>query len=52
MKIAIGADHAGFAAKEEIKTVIKALGHAPRLEYYQRLERELVRRLSKEGIRV
>ena len=27
MKIAIGADHAGFAAKEEIKTVIKALGH-------------------------
>ena len=29
MKIAIGADHAGFAAKEEIKTVIKALGHTP-----------------------
>ena len=28
MKIAIGADHAGFAVKEEIKTVIKALGHA------------------------
>lgn len=28
MKIAIGADHAGFAAKEEIKTVVKALGHA------------------------
>jgi ribose 5-phosphate isomerase B len=28
MKIAIGADHAGFATKEEIKTVIKALGHA------------------------
>ena len=27
MKIALGADHAGFAAKEEIKTVIKALGH-------------------------
>ena len=27
MKIAIGADHAGFAAKEEIKAVIKALGH-------------------------
>ena len=27
MKIAIGADHAGFAAKEEIKNVIKALGH-------------------------
>ena len=27
MKIAIGADHAGFDAKEEIKTVIKALGH-------------------------
>ena len=28
MKIALGSDHAGFAAKEEIKTVIKALGHA------------------------
>jgi ribose 5-phosphate isomerase B len=28
MKIAIGADHAGFAAKEEIKNVIKALGHS------------------------
>jgi ribose 5-phosphate isomerase B len=28
MKIAIGADHAGFAAKEEIRTVLKALGHA------------------------
>lgn len=27
MKIAIGADHAGFLAKEEIKNVIKALGH-------------------------
>ena len=27
MKIAIGADHAGYYAKEEIKTVIKALGH-------------------------
>lgn len=27
MKIVIGADHAGFAAKEEIKNVIKALGH-------------------------
>jgi ribose 5-phosphate isomerase B len=27
MKIALGSDHAGFAAKEEIKTVIKALGH-------------------------
>ncbi|MBV8880988.1 MAG: RpiB/LacA/LacB family sugar-phosphate isomerase, partial [Planctomycetaceae bacterium] len=27
MKIAIGADHAGFGAKEEMKTVIKALGH-------------------------
>jgi len=27
MKIAIGADHAGFAAKEEIKNVIRALGH-------------------------
>jgi hypothetical protein len=29
-----------------------ALGHAPRLEHYQRLERELVRRLVKEGVRV
>jgi hypothetical protein len=29
-----------------------SLGHAPRLEYYQRLERELIRRLSKEGVRV
>lgn len=28
MKIAIGADHAGFAAKEEIRKVIQALGHA------------------------
>jgi ribose 5-phosphate isomerase B len=28
MKIAIGADHAGFAVKEEIRTVLKALGHA------------------------
>ena len=27
MKIAIGADHAGFAAKEEMKNVLKALGH-------------------------
>ena len=27
MKIAIGSDHAGFDAKEEIKKVIKALGH-------------------------
>ena len=27
MRVAIGADHAGFAAKEEIKTVIRALGH-------------------------
>jgi ribose 5-phosphate isomerase B len=27
MKIAIGADHAGYAAKEEIKNVIRALGH-------------------------
>ena len=27
MKIAIGADHAGFTVKEEIKAVIKALGH-------------------------
>lgn len=29
MKVAIGADHAGFAAKEELKTVLKALGHEP-----------------------
>jgi ribose 5-phosphate isomerase B len=29
MNVAIGADHAGFAAKEEIKAVIKALGHVP-----------------------
>ena len=28
MKVAIGADHAGFAAKEEIKVVLRALGHA------------------------
>ena len=27
MKFAIGADHAGFTVKEEIKAVIKALGH-------------------------
>ena len=27
MKIAIGADHAGFSAKEEMKTVLRALGH-------------------------
>jgi ribose 5-phosphate isomerase B len=29
MNVAIGSDHAGFAAKEELKAVIKALGHAP-----------------------
>lgn len=29
MNVAIGADHAGFAAKEEIKAVIRALGHVP-----------------------
>ena len=29
MKIAVGADHAGFAAKEELKTLIRALGHVP-----------------------
>jgi ribose 5-phosphate isomerase B len=29
MKVAIGSDHAGFSAKEELKTVIKALGHTP-----------------------
>jgi hypothetical protein len=29
-----------------------SLGHAPRLESYQRLERELLRRLSREGIRI
>lgn len=28
MKVAIGADHAGFAAKEELKALIRALGHA------------------------
>lgn len=28
MKVAIGADHAGFAAKEELKAVLRALGHA------------------------
>jgi hypothetical protein len=28
------------------------LGHAPRLEYYRRLEQELVRRLAEEGVRV
>ena len=27
MKIAIGADHAGFSVKEEMKNVLKALGH-------------------------
>lgn len=27
MKVAIGADHAGFAAKEELKVLIRALGH-------------------------
>jgi ribose 5-phosphate isomerase B len=27
MKIAIGADHAGFTAKEEMKNVLKVLGH-------------------------
>jgi ribose 5-phosphate isomerase B len=29
MKVAVGADHAGFAVKEELKTLIKALGHVP-----------------------
>lgn len=29
MKIAVGADHAGFPIKEELKTLIKALGHVP-----------------------
>jgi ribose 5-phosphate isomerase B len=29
MRIAIGSDHAGFAAKEELKVVLRALGHAP-----------------------
>lgn len=28
MKVAIGADHAGFAAKEELKALVRALGHA------------------------
>ena len=27
MKIALGADHAGFMAKEEIKSLLKAMGH-------------------------
>jgi ribose 5-phosphate isomerase B len=27
MKIALGADHAGYAAKEEIRGVLRALGH-------------------------
>ena len=27
MKVAIGADHAGFAAKEELKILLRALGH-------------------------
>jgi len=27
MKVAIGADHAGFAAKEQLKPVLRALGH-------------------------
>jgi ribose 5-phosphate isomerase B len=27
MKVAIGADHAGFPAKEQLKTVLRALGH-------------------------
>jgi ribose 5-phosphate isomerase B len=27
MKIALGADHAGFVAKEEIRAVLKAMGH-------------------------
>ena len=29
MKIAIGADHAGWELKEEIKTLLTALGHEP-----------------------
>jgi ribose 5-phosphate isomerase B len=28
MKLVIGADHAGYAAKEELKLLLKALGHA------------------------
>ena len=27
MNVAIGADHAGFAVKEELKAVVRALGH-------------------------
>ncbi len=30
MKIAIGSDHAGFAYKEQIKTLLKGLGHEVR----------------------
>ena len=29
MNVAIASDHAGFAAKEELKAVIRALGHVP-----------------------
>ena len=29
MKIAIGADHAGFELKQEIGTFLKKLGHEP-----------------------
>ena len=28
MRVALGADHAGFAAKKELETVIRALGHS------------------------
>ena len=31
--------------------ILNAWGHAPRLEYYRRLERQLLGRLEKEGLR-
>lgn len=29
MKIALGSDHAGFAAKEQVKSILLGLGHTP-----------------------
>lgn len=31
--------------------ILNAWGHAPRLEYYRRLERQLLGRMEKEGLR-